>query len=46
MPVLRNVDAKREKDAQIDRVVTAIGAAIALLIALRKLIQALAELAR
>lgn len=43
---MKNVDAKRDKEAQIERIATAIGAAVAVVIALRKLFQALGELAR
>ncbi|HEY9085341.1 MAG TPA: hypothetical protein VIN40_05310 [Candidatus Tyrphobacter sp.] len=43
---MKNVDAKREKEAQIERIATAIAAAVAVVIALRKLFQTLSELAR
>lgn len=46
MPVPKNVDARREKEAQIERIATAVAAAVAVVVALRKLIQALSELAQ
>ena len=43
---MKNVDPKREKEAQVEQIAIAIGAAVAVVIALRKLFQALGELAR
>lgn len=44
--MMKNVDEKRDKEAQIERIAVAIGAAVTVVIALRKLFQALGELAR
>lgn len=41
---MRNVDARRERQARIERIATAVGAAFAVLVALRRLIRALSEL--
>lgn len=43
---MKNVDAKRDREHQIETIAIAIGAAVAVVIALRKLFQALAELGR
>lgn len=43
---MKNVDAKREKEAQIERIAIAIGAAVTVVVALRKFFQALGELGR
>ncbi len=43
---MRNVDAKREKEAQLERIAVAIGAAVGVIVALRRLAQALYELTR
>ncbi len=44
--MMKNVDPKREKEMQIERIATAIAAAVTVVIALRKLFQVLAELGR
>lgn len=43
---IKHVDAKREKEAQIERIAIAIGAAVAVVVALRKFFSALGELGR
>lgn len=44
--MMKNVDARKEKEAQIERLAIAIGAAVAVVVALRKLFQTLADLGR
>ncbi len=44
--MMKNVDENREKEAQIERIAIAIGACVAIVVALRKLFQVLGELAR
>ncbi|MGH7736421.1 MAG: hypothetical protein ACREMP_00920 [Candidatus Tyrphobacter sp.] len=44
--MMKNVDTKREKQAQVERIAVAIGSAVAVVVALRKLLQALVELGR
>jgi hypothetical protein len=46
MPALKNVDTKREREEQIERIATAVAAAVAVIVALRRLIHALAELSQ
>ncbi len=46
MPRMKNVDQKREREQQIELIAAAIGAAVAVVIALRKLFQSLADLGR
>jgi hypothetical protein len=43
---MKNVDAKKEREAQIERIAIVIGCTVAVIAALRKLFQALGELAR